>query len=164
MPRPGCSAVHSVMVVNIYMLTVSNIFYNMVSFTVSPGGRPLPPAVHSILAGNPSFLLKSGCSGLCINSPVFSYYMLTPFFRRSDVLTLFICRPSVQTFFILRTREQRRPAEACAVTPACPVGTDFRFAAASKFSSGSITRLFSADRTVYARGLAPAYTTAQTFG
>jgi hypothetical protein len=84
-PRPGCSAVYLVMVVDVYMLAVLNIVYNMASFTVPPAGRPFSPAVHSILAGHPSFLLKSGGSGLSINSPVFSYDVLAPFFRRSGV-------------------------------------------------------------------------------
>jgi hypothetical protein len=83
------------MVVDVYVLVVSNIFYYMMAFTISPAGRPFPPAVHSIFAGHPSFPLKSGGSGLRIYPPVFSYVALTPFFRRPDVLTLFICRPCV---------------------------------------------------------------------
>jgi hypothetical protein len=162
-PRPGCSAVYMMMVINVYMLVVSNIFYNMVSFTVPRCRAPFSPAVHSVSALNTSLALSFSCSGLSINSPIFSYYVLAPFFRRPDVLALIVCRPSVQTFFTRRPSERRRSAvETCTITRACPAGTDFRFTIASKSFTGSITRLLSAGRTIDSRGFSPAYTITRT--
>ena len=152
-PRQGCSAVYSAIVVNVYMLAVSNISYNMVSFTVPRCRTPFSPAVYPVSARNTSLALSFSCSGLSINSSVFSYYVLAPFFRRPDVLALFVCRPSVQ---------RRSAVDACTITRACPAGTDFRFTIASKSFTGSTTRLLSAGRAIAARGFSPAYTITRT--
>ena len=162
-PRPGCSAVYSAIIINVYMLAVSNILYNMVSFTVPRCRTPFSPAVYPVSALNTSLALSFNCSGLSINSPVFSYDVLAPFFSRPYVLTFFVCRSGRQTLFICRPCEQRRSAvDACTITRACPAGTNFRFTTASKSFTGSITRLLSAGRTIDSRGFSPAYTITRT--